>query len=741
MRRSVFLLLTSVAGTSWGQEEVYNLGEVVVTATRQVPPFSGSSIGRETIDTLSASTSDTATLLRDVPGVSLYGAGGVSSLPVIHGLADDRLRVQVDGMDLIAACPNHMNSPLSYIDPTSVASVKVYAGVAPVSVGGDSIGGAIVVKSAQPQFAQPGGGTLTSGKVGAFYRSNGNAMGANANLTVASEKLSVTYTGSTAQSDDYKAGGDFKTAGRSDSTDPTEPWLDGDVVGSSAYQSVNQMLDIAFRGENGVIDLKLRHQHIPNEGFPNQRMDMTDNKSDQIDLGYTGQYQWGVLKARAYYEHTQHEMDFGEDKQYWYPNYASCASHGFVSDATYCAAGMPMYTDGKNTGLEVKGDILLSGRDTLRVGAGYQAYRLDDWWPPSGMKMWPGTFWNINDGQRDRYALFGEWEARFSSQWTSLLGVRHETVTMDAGNVTGYSTASPSLADQHAFNGQSHAKTDRNWDLTASARYTPDAGHSYDFGVARKTRSPNLYERYSWSTWSMAAGMNNFVGDGNGYVGDPNLKPEVAYTASVTADWHDAAKSSWGLTVTPYYTYVYDFIDAECATGCTDNAFNVLRYVNQSASLFGIDIAGHRPLASTRDYGDFSLSGLLNYTRGRNETTGDNLYNIMPFNAKLAVSQKVGRWTNTVEAQFVTGKHDVSGVRNEIETAGYSLVNLRTSYIRKQVRLDVGIENLFDRYYGLPLGGAYVGQGKTMSFSSGPAWGVTVPGMGRTIYTSITYKF
>jgi iron complex outermembrane receptor protein len=57
-----------------------------------------------------------------VPGVSLYGAGGVSSLPVIHGLADDRLRIKLDGMDLIAACPNHMNPALSYIDPTQVGS-------------------------------------------------------------------------------------------------------------------------------------------------------------------------------------------------------------------------------------------------------------------------------------------------------------------------------------------------------------------------------------------------------------------------------------------------------------------------------------------------------------------------------------------------------------------------------------------------------------------------------------------
>ena len=91
------------------------LDEVVVNANR---PRSSANLG--TVDSsqlapLRAATSDTASLLRDVPGVSLYGAGGVSSLPSIHGLADDRLRVTVDGMDLIASCPNHMNPALSYI--------------------------------------------------------------------------------------------------------------------------------------------------------------------------------------------------------------------------------------------------------------------------------------------------------------------------------------------------------------------------------------------------------------------------------------------------------------------------------------------------------------------------------------------------------------------------------------------------------------------------------------------------
>jgi iron complex outermembrane receptor protein len=105
-----------------------NLPTISVTA----PPLAenqtlnASTIDKEELRSLTPATSDTASLLRNVPGVSLQGSGGVSSLPVIRGLADDRLRIKVDGMDLISACANHMNPPLSYIDPTNVSSATVW---------------------------------------------------------------------------------------------------------------------------------------------------------------------------------------------------------------------------------------------------------------------------------------------------------------------------------------------------------------------------------------------------------------------------------------------------------------------------------------------------------------------------------------------------------------------------------------------------------------------------------------
>lgn len=718
------------------------LNEVIVNASKVPEAATPRQIGQAEIAAKHAVTRDTASLLQDVPGVSLYGAGGVSSLPSIHGLADDRLRISVDGMDFIATCPNHMNPPLSYLDPNAVSKIKVYAGITPVSVGGDSIGGSIVAETAAPAFAAPGQGLLTKGEIGAFYRSNNNALGGNASATLASENFSVSYTGATTRADNYTAGGNFKTTtatGRAGHT------LALDEVGSTAYETQTHTLGFALRGGNHLVEARFGYQDVPKQLYPNQRMDMLGNEQTRANLRYLGQFDWGMFEARAYYEDVDHYMNFGADKQLVY---------GTAVD------GMPMYSASKTSGVNLKADIDLGTDDLLRIGALYQHYTLNDWWPPSGTGgMAPNAFQNINGGQRDRAGLFGEWESRLNAQWTTQIGARYEYVSTSADTVHGYNLATAPTSgsggmmnqttDAVIFNNRDRSKSDSNIDLTALARFTPNKTTDIEFGLARKVRSPNLYERYTWSTAAMMAVMNNFVGDGNGYIGSPDLKPETAYTASATFDLH-AADRSWEFKATPYFTHVDNYIDAvRCSTagmgGCPastntlTNQYVRLQYANQSARLYGIDLSGRLPLAST-SLGAFTLNGLLGYTRGENRDTGDNLYNIMPLNAKLAITHQLGGWNNAVEVIAVAGKHDTSAVRNEIETSGYSLTNLRASYSWNKVRVDLGVENLFDKFYYLPLGGAYTGQGTTMSINGIP-WGIGVPGMGRSFYAGLNLKF
>ncbi|QID16330.1 TonB-dependent receptor [Nitrogeniibacter mangrovi] len=699
------------------------------TVTVQDRAEHGTPLGTDTLQRLAPATSDTASLLRQVPGMSVNPAGGVSGLPAIHGLADDRLRIKVDGMDLIAACPNHMNSPLSYLDPSAVGALHIYAGITPVSVGGDSIGGTIVAESAAPVFAAPGQGHVFTGEAGAHYRSNGDASGAHLKATYATETFSIHYADAIATANNTRAARDFKTStatGRADHT------LDRDEVGSTAYKTRNQSVGLAWHTDDHLLDARVARQHVPYELYPNQRMDMLDNDATRINLRYLGQFGWGLLEARAYHEKVEHDMNFGDDKQRVYGTAVN---------------GMPMNTEGETTGASLKATLDLSDREVLRLGGEFQHYTLDDEWPPSGTgTMAPGTFVNINDGRRDRLAAFAEWEARLAPPLTTLLGVRYERVRMDAGDVSGYAPTNGmgmmlnyQLRDATAFNARDHARTDHNWDVTALARYTVGPTLDIEAGIARKVRSPNLYERYTWSTWPMAAVMNNFVGDGNGYVGDVNLAPEKAITVSATFDWH-AEDRAWMLKATPFFTRVHDYIDAnQPATTPTAGEFVVLKYANQDARLYGLDLSGRMPLGES-GLGAWGLEGLLGYTRGRNLDTGEGLYNVMPLNATLTLTHRLGGWDNRAELVMVRGKHHVSGTRNEIETAGYALVNLRGSYAWQQVRLDFGVDNLFDTFHDLPTGGAYTGQGATMGINAIP-WGIAVPGPGRSLYAGITVTF
>lgn len=708
----------------------------------------------------SASSSDSAALLNKTAGVSLNAAGGISSLPAIRGLADDRLRITVDGVDSVASCPNHMNPPLSYVDPNSVEHVKVFAGVTPVSVGGDSIGGTIITESSAPEFASKGQ-AINKGSAGAFFRSNNDARGGNLSLTHADEAFSIRYDGSRSQANDYMAGDNFKARGKT-GLSGTTPILDQatgnkgqlsarDEVASTAYESRNNQLRMAYKAGNDVLELSVARQEAPFEWFPNQRMDMTDNSQTRVNLRYLGQFGWGSLEAQVYREMVDHEMDFGGDKRFWYGSGSSIAGtvNGQKCGAmgATCAFGMPMNTESRTVGARVKAEIELNTRDTLRVGSEYQRYRLEDYWPASGSGMAPGTFENINDGKRDRMAAFAEWERQINAALLAQMGVRYEHVSSSAGQVRGYSTA-PDMGmmktnqaiDAAAFNAKDRTQTDNNWDFTALTRYNHSANLDVELGYSRKVRSPNLYERYTWSTWGMAAVMNNFVGDGNGYVGNLNLNPETAHTVSTTFDWHSADRRHQ-LTVTPFYTRVNDYIDAIALPGSTwtANKFNVLQYANQSARIYGVDISGRMPLAQN-GLGQWGLEGVINYSNGKNRETGDELYNIMPLNTTVAVTQQLGGWRNSVEMVSVRAKNDGSDVRNEIQTDGYTLFNLRASHNWEQVRVDVGIENVADKFYVLPTGGAYTAQGRTMSINGIP-YGVGVPGIGRTYYTGITVNF
>ncbi|HVO52239.1 MAG TPA: hypothetical protein VMV60_14695 [Thermoanaerobaculia bacterium] len=83
--------------------------------------------------------------------------------------------------------------------------------------------------------------------------------------------------------------------------------------------------------------------------------------------------------------------------------------------------------------------------------------------------------------------------------------------------------------------------------------------------------------------------------------------------------------------------------------------FVYLQYANQSARLYGVDVSG-RALLAKGGAGRLDANLVAAFVQGENRTSGGDLYNVMPANAKVALVHRLGGWTNTAEVQAVSAR-------------------------------------------------------------------------------------
>lgn len=615
---------------------------------------------------------NTAEIVSAAPGVSLRDNGHLAAAPMLHGLGDERAKIVVDGATLGNSCPNHMNPPLSYASPSRAARVTVLAGITPVSLGGDSLGGTISVESPLPVFATRAGELREEGSATGYYRSNGENYGGSLHAWFAGGSFGAGYDGAYTSSGNYTDGAGHK-------------------VTSTYSQSEDHTITLAARRGVNLFVLQGSLHHTPYEGFPGAQMDMTRNYATGLNLRYRRVLGDGLLDARVFWQNTFHEMNIGHDKS-TFP----------------MPMNMPMDTHGRDFGYSVRYEVPLGKTHTLRAGNELHRFRLDDWWPPvpgTAPMMGPDTFLNINDGRRTRLGTYVELASQWNAKWTTLLGLRNDTVWTDAGDVHGYSAMY--AADAAAFNAAGHARTDANLDLTALARYDANVHVAAEFGYARKSHAPNLYERYAWSTNRMASGMIGWFNDGNYYVGNLNLKSEVGNTVSGTLGVHGKGPAAWEVKVTPYFTYVEDYIDVNSWLTMMYgmSTFAQLQFANHDARLYGGDLSGSVLLWNSAAAGKGTLSGVGSWVHGSRTDSGKGLYQMMPVNARLSLEEE---WKGATAGFGMTAadrKSRLDPNRLEQATPGYALFDLHAGYRSRHVEGSLNVDNLFNRAYALPLGG------------------------------------
>ena len=619
--------------------------------------------------------------------------GALSGQVQLRGLFGDRILLRINGQNFASGGPNAMDPPMHYAPMVLVDRVEIARGISPVR-DGPGLGGGINAVLKQVQFGK--GDTLApTFDLTGQYRSVDNSFAVGGIAGLASKGLRIGLIGSWEQGDDTRFPG-------------------GRIAGTNYRRGVYGV-HAGLRAGPGTVSFEYRRQETGRSGNPPFAMDIIYFHTDFARVGFEGQLADNVeLTAHADYTAVRHRMN----------NFTLRPA-----PATAMQRQTDTYAD--TLGADV---ALRFGTDKRHVRIGADLQQADNGYVITNPAM-PAFFVHALDGgRRERIAGFVEWRTGVGPIEAEL-GVRVDShrASVAAPRFGPGVPAGPANLALVFGNGP------RDWQgatVDAALRLWAEAGSiTPRLTLARKTRVPSLIERFSWLPTEASGGL----ADGNIYVGDPRLKPETAWIAEAGFDWQSA--SAYARPVL-YYRRIDNFIQGvpfDATPGIINTPVEMvsaangdptpLRFANVDAEIWGADIA-----FGTRLAGPLRLDGVASYVHGRRRDIADSLYRIAPPNGRLALAWDAKDWMLALEVQGFAAQNRVSSTNSEATTRGYMLANLTGHWlIRDGLRLDAGIENLFDRQYLEHLAGY-----NRISQSDVPV-GARLPGPGRSAFIRLRW--
>jgi len=674
------LLLTTFISTA--QAEHYSLPIISVAGDAGEPtPYA--------IPMIPMVGTDSGEMIKRLPGANINNNGPLTSIAQYRGLYGDRVNVLIDGIRINQAGPNRMDSPLSYMPASRTSEVAVYRGIAPVSSGIETIGGTITADSRQSEFTN-GEEAEVHGYTNAGYATNGKTRYGSILASVANENHRLQATASTDKGDDLDFPG-------------------GEII-PTRQQRQTYDIGYGFQQDQHELSLDAGYHNTENTGTPALPMDIVYARGEN----YKGEYDYDLsngakLEATLHYQDSEHRMS-----NYVFRNKPNA---------------MQRYAD---TDVEMGGYKFTYDQINWRLGIdGDQSEHNADIFNPNNKMFFVN---NYNEVERDRYGFFGEWDSELTSNWKIETGLRYSLIKMDAGKVDSSMAMMPNMMGENVkilrdnFNNADRQKDDHLVDIVAKLLRPISNDLDIELGFARKERAPSYQERYLWLPLESTSGL----ADGNNYIGDINLKPEVAYQFELGLDWH---ASKGAISPRVFYHHINDYIQGTPSTNMTANMLSAmmgnpdpLQFSNVDAKLYGIDAGWLLPISQ-----QWQLDGTVSYVRGERRDISDNLYRIAPLTARTMLSYHQPTWQVGIEAITVSSQNKVSETNNEKKSGGYAVFNLNANYqASKRVSLNAGVANLFDREYEDHLGGYY-----RVSGNPDIAQGDRIPNPGVSVFAGI----
>lgn len=645
------------------------------------------------------SVPDLADWLTSVPGANVNSNGPITGIAQYRGLYGDRVAASLDGHPVIGAGPNAMDTPLSYSTPLIVDSMTVYRGIAPVSAGINTLGGAVEVKMRKAETMNSEN-TALSGDIQAGYRSNNSAKTLSAVANIAKGDVAVLLYGNSQTGDSMESG-------------------DGVDISPTDFDKVQLGGDIRYNKDGNEIGLSYHYTDTKDSGTPALPMDIEYIESHRVTLDgafslseWQGEWQLGYIDA----DHgmTNFLMRENNDPTRYRRNNATAETSDFKIKLT---------KDFDFGELAFGVDGYFASHDSVITNPNNMMFKVV----------------NFNKVEDNRYGIFTQWQNQFD-QTNVQLGVRFKRAEADAGEVGSSMAMMPNMMGtlagglQDDFNNANRKVSDNNVDIALNTQTKLSTTVSFSAGIGLKNRAPSYQERYLWTPMESTGGL----ADGHTYIGDINLKSETAYQVDLGLTYQDDK-----LMLAPhiFYQSIDDYIQgtplsmadmsAKMLANMMSGDTNPLKFSNVDAELYGVDLNGYYHISD-----QVELSTIISYVQGERRDIDDNLYRIAPLNGQINLRYNAEDWMVKTSLVMAAKQNDVSSTNNEQKTSGYGVVNIDAQYfVNNDLAIRLGVDNILDKNYQNHLGGYNRVKGTDIPVMS------RLPSEGVSAWAEVTYSF
>ncbi|MCP5397465.1 MAG: TonB-dependent receptor [Sphingomonadaceae bacterium] len=640
-------------------------------------------------------TPDAAGLVARAPGAALIDNGALSGQVQYRGSFGDRVLVRVNGQRFGSGGPNWMDPPLHYAPMVLVDHIELDRGISPVSKGPGEAGGVNAVLK-QVGFADSASVSPTV-DVGALYRSVDDSYAVGGIAGVSSDTVRFGVMAAWEEGDDYR--------------------FPGGRAASTGFERLTLGAHAGLKTGPGELSVEYRRQETGPTGNPPFPMDIQYFNGDFFRIGAKVDLTDKLtLESHLGYVAIRHLMDNYTLR----PSPPAMNQRATFADADTTTADLALSIGSGMGTWTLGGDVELGSKQVRITNPNNTAFYLT----------------SLNRIASDRYGAFLQWRGAMGPVEAEL-GARVDR--------HGIRAAAPEVGSAVPMGPRMlatmFAASDRNWSDTSydlTGRFWMELGAVRPrLTIARKTRAPSPLERFSWLPTSASAGL----ADGNIYVGNPNLKIEKMWVFEAGVDVETDMVYA---RPTLFYRRVDDFVQGvpfDATVGVVDTPVEMVAAMNGDATpliwgnvdaeLYGVDLDFGAKLP-----GPLRMDGVASYTRGKRRDIADNLYRIAPPNIRLGLTYEGQGWSITAEGHGVSKQTKVAASNDEQATGGYVLANLYGGIdLLDGVRLDAGVENIFDRYYEEHLAGYNRVAGSDVPLGS------RMPGTGRSGFVRVRVKY